>query len=335
MARKTSVPRANREVVLECIHQNCPSCGQKMWSDYDNFRTIRTLEGVVRLTLKVRRCPNRDCERYHQVYRPESEGGWALPVHEFGLDLIAYCGALRYQEHRSVPQIHRTLRERGIAIAQRSVSNILERYDELLAVSLTDNQRLRKVIGSQKRVILALDGLQPEVGHEVLWVIRDCLSGEILLARTLLSSRGQDLEALLTEVTEALPVPIAGVVSDGQHSIRNAVAAALPEVPHGLCHFHYLREATRPLFEADRHAKKELKKLVRGVRPLEREVAEQEGPISEVIHGYCLAVRSSLTDDGHPPLDTPGLKLHERLTQLHSSLERVEKRGDFLPCWSN
>ena len=81
---------------------------------------------------------------------------------------------------------------RGIAIAQRSVSNLLEGYDELLAVSLTDNQRLRKVIGSQKRVILAIDGLQPEVGHEVLWVIRDCLSGEILLARTMLSSRGQD-----------------------------------------------------------------------------------------------------------------------------------------------
>ncbi len=205
------------------------------------------------------------------------------------------------------------------------MSNLLDRYDELLAVSLTDNQRLRKVIGSQKRVILALDGLQPEVGHEVLWVIRDCLSEEILLARTLLSSCGKDLEALLLEVTEALPVPIVGVVSDGQHSIRNAVAGALPGVPHGLCHFHYLREATKPLFETDRHAKKELKKLVRGVRPLEREIAEREGPISETIQGYCLAVRSSLTDDGHPPLDNPGLKLHERLTQIHSSLERVEK----------
>ena len=202
-------------------------------------------------------------------------------------------------------------------------------------MSLTDNQRLRKVIGSQQRVILALDGLQPEVGHEVLWVIRDCLSGEILLARTMLSSRGQDLEALLREVKEALPVPIVGVVSDGQHSIRNAVAAALPGVPHGLCHFHYLREATRPLFEADRHAKKKLKKLVRGVRPLEREVAQQEEPIAEAIQGYCLAVRSSLTDDGHPPLDTPGLKLHERLNQIRDSLERVEKRGHFPPYCSN
>ena len=88
MVRKTSVPQANRKLVLECIDQNCSSCGQKMWSDYDNQRTIRTLEGIVRLSLKVKRCHNRDCERYHQVYRPEEEGSWALPGHELGLDVI-------------------------------------------------------------------------------------------------------------------------------------------------------------------------------------------------------------------------------------------------------
>jgi len=37
-----------------------------------------------------------------------------------------------------------------------------------------------------KQVILAIDGLQPDMGDEVLWVIRECQSGE-LLARTLLS----------------------------------------------------------------------------------------------------------------------------------------------------
>ena len=33
-----------------------------------------------------------------------------------------------------------------------------------------------------------------------------------------------------------------------------------------MCQFHYLREAARPIYEADRHAKKELKKKVREVR---------------------------------------------------------------------
>ena len=69
-------------------------------------------------------------------------------------------------------------------------------------------------------MILALDGLQPDVGHEVLWVLRDCLSGEVLLARSLLSATQEDLAALLTEVQQALRVPIAGVISDGQLSIR-------------------------------------------------------------------------------------------------------------------
>ena len=201
-------------------------------------------------------------------------------------------------------------------------------------VSLTDHRRIKKILAAQPQVILAIDGLQPQVGHEVLWVIRDCLSESILLARSLLSSREEDLKVLLSEVVEALPLPIVAVVSDGQVSIRNAVAQALPGVPHQLCHYHYYKEALKPITEADRHAKKELKKLVRGVRPIERSVADNQEPISEVVNGYCLAVRSALTDDGHPPLDAPGLKLYERLTNINSSLERVEKSAPPAPSVS-
>ncbi len=67
-------------------------------------------------------------------------------------------------------------------------------------------------------------------------------------------------------MAEAIGVAVEGVVSDGQTSIRHAAAAALPGVPHQLCQFHFLREAANPVYEADRHAKKELKKRVRGVR---------------------------------------------------------------------
>ena len=77
-----------------------------MWNKYDNLRRIRTLKGVTQLRLKVRRCATSECERFGLAYRPEAEGKWALPQHEFGFDVIAHVGALRYQEHRSVPQIH-------------------------------------------------------------------------------------------------------------------------------------------------------------------------------------------------------------------------------------
>ncbi len=80
MARRTSQPEATREEVLECVQQTCPWCGGWMWNKYDNVRRVRTLEGVVQLRLKVRRCATPECERFCQPYRPEAEGKWVLPL---------------------------------------------------------------------------------------------------------------------------------------------------------------------------------------------------------------------------------------------------------------
>jgi hypothetical protein len=176
-------------------------------------------------------------------------------------------------------------------------------------------------------VVLALDGLQPDVGHEVLWVVRDCLSGEVLLARSLLSATTKDLAPLLREAAEAAGVPVLGVVSDGQASVRRAVAEALPGVPHQLCQFHFLREAAHPVFEADRHAKVALKAQVRGVRPIERALEGRDDREAEAARGYCAAVRGAITDDGRPPLAASGLKLRARLEALADSLDRVAEKG--------
>ena len=298
-----------------------------MWSAYVSHRTVSTLKGVYRIDLHVRRCRNRSCSRHHRPFRPEAEGRIALPQHEFGLDVIALIGELRYQQHRSVPEIHQELLARRLDICERTVTNLLDRYDELVSVRLSDSRRLQSITKKQGRVILALDGLQPDVGHEVLWVLRDCLSGEVLLARSLLSSTEHDLAALIREVKRNLSVPIMGAVSDGQRSIRKAVASALPRVAHQLCHFHYLREAARPIYEADRHAKKELKKRVRGIRPIERQVEVRSDQEANAIRGYCSAVRSAITDDGRPPLQASGLKLQGRLSAITASLSRVRKKG--------
>lgn len=330
MARKTARPSAASEHELFPRITRCPECGQPMWSAYMSHRTICMLDGLRKFRLQVRRCRTSGCRSYHRPYRPEEEGRLALPQHEFGLDVIALVGTLRYQGHRSVPEIHRELLGRGLAVCERTVTNLLDRYDELLAVHLSDSRRLQQITAAQGRIILALDGLQPDVGHEVLWVLRDCLSGQVLLARSLLSGTQADLAGLIGEVKAALSVPVAGVISDGQHSIRNAVAAALPGVPHQLCHFHYLREAARPIYEMDRHAKKELKKRVRNIRPIERQVEARAAAGDRqagAVLGYCSAVRSAITDDGRPPLESSGLKLHERLTAVSTSLAKVEEKG--------
>ena len=79
---------------------------------------------------------------------------------------------------------------------------------------------------------LARNGWPPDVGHEVLWLLGDCLSDEVLLARSLLTGTEHDLAILIREVKRNLRVPIVGAISDGQRSVRKAVAGALPKAAH-------------------------------------------------------------------------------------------------------
>src|SRR5260370_20003245 len=274
MGRSGILSAATHERTLSTLREKCRACGQRLWMAYHHHRTVVRLDGLWRLTIRVRHCVNTTCSQYHRAYVPEEAGAWALPQGEFGLDVSALIGHLRSREQRSVPQMHQLLRERGVAIAERSVTVLLHRYEALVALHLADATRLRDRLRPQGGVILALDGLQPDVGHEVLWVLRDVVSGEPLLARSLLGATADDLAPLLEEVQTVLAgkrredeIPINGVISDGQVSIRHAVARVLPGVPHQLCPFHYLREAAKPIFAADRHAKKELKNPVRGGRP--------------------------------------------------------------------
>jgi hypothetical protein len=329
MARLTPRPVPTEMQTLKPLLRYCPTCGETLWAAYYNYRTITTLEAVLGLTLQLRRCLNQACPHVHHPHRPEQEGRLALPKHEFGLDVIAFVGQQRYGHHRRVPEIHQALSERRVAGAPRTVTNLLERYDALVALALQDPTRLQRLTQVRGRIILALDGLQPDVGHEVLWVLRDCLSGEVLLARSWLAATHDALAHLVQEVQQALQVPMVGVITDGQPSSRAAVAQARPGVPHQWCQFHDLREAAKPIDDADRHAKNILKKQVRGVRPRERQLEGRTDHEAEVVRGSCRAGRSALTDDGRPPLAASGLQLHDRLTAISDSLERVEKRG---PC---
>ena len=103
MARITPRPPPTQTLVLSCLNQRCPVYEGPLWFAYENARKITTLDAVIGVTLQVRRCVNPACAYYHQPYRLEQEGRIALPHHEFGLDVIAWIGAQRYQDGCSLP----------------------------------------------------------------------------------------------------------------------------------------------------------------------------------------------------------------------------------------
>src|SRR5947209_13721040 len=152
MARTTPRPGPTAHHTLLPLTTACPACGGPLSLDYYNERTVTTLDEVLRLRLRlrlrlgIRRCHRHGCGRHRKPLRPEAEGRIALPHHEFGLDVLALVGSLRYNGHRSIPEVHQELTARHLRLAQRSVCNLLDRYDELRALAAQDPARLHPLL---------------------------------------------------------------------------------------------------------------------------------------------------------------------------------------------
>jgi hypothetical protein len=207
-------------------------------------------------------------------------------------------------------------------------------YLALLRASQADLETVLAPIAEEHGgLMVALDGLQPEQGNEQLWVVREVQSGAILGAANLQQANAPFLVALL-EPIRATGLPILGVVSDAQESIRLAVAEVFPGVPHQLCQYHALREAAEPLWEADRHLLVEAKQELRPLRDVEERIRrpgvpeEPTDPADAVVLDTVLALRQTVREHGKLPFDFAGLRALDALADLGQTLDRcLAKRG--------
>ena len=89
-----------------------------------------------------------------------------------------------------------------------------------------------------------LPGIQPEKGNETVYLVRDALTGRVLAAENVTSSETAVMKALLAPIV-ALGVKVLGTITDAQESELLAVEALWPDVPHQVCPFHVLRDASK------------------------------------------------------------------------------------------
>jgi hypothetical protein len=210
-------------------------------------------------------------------------------------------------------------------------------YLALLRASERDpRERLAATVAEHGGLILALDGLQPEQGNEQLWVVREVLSGMVLGTANLQQASAPFLARLLRPVRDT-GLPVLGVVSDAQESIRLAVAAVFPGVPHQLCQYHALREAAEPLWDADRHLLVQAKKELRGLREIDERPRRPArpaptDPASAVVLDTVLALRQVVRERGQLPFAFAGLRALDALGDLGAPLDRcLATRG--MPGW--
>lgn len=330
-------PRPHRRYRPEVTH--CAWCGQALVYSHSVWaKWVQSLDRIEHVTNLGYRCPAATCPGHGTVVRSARAEARQVKGSTYGLDVLAHIGALRFGQHQTRAEIWRHLEQQTVVrICERHVQNLLEIYLALLRASQQDLPAvLAPVVEAHGGVIVSLDGLQPEQGNEQLWVVREVLSGTILGAANLQQATASML-ALLLEPVQAAGVPVLGVVSDAQESIRLAVAAVFPGVPHQLCQYHALREAAEPLWEQDRHVLVEIKQELRGLRDVEERTRrpnapEPSDPTSTVVLDTVLALRQVCRERGTLPFDFAGLRAMAALDDLGASLDRCLGKGPN-PVW--
>ena len=312
-------------------------------------RTIITLKGALQMTHVGYRCPNADCPDRSSVYRSALADAQALPGFTFGLDIVALVGYLKLHHHQTVDEVHQGVNERlktyQISMSRRNVMYLFEAYGSLLkaAAQNKSDPAFQDWLGQVRLdggFLISIDGIQPDKGNETIYLVREVITGRLLHAQNVRTSDTETMKQVFLPVID-LDVPVLGIISDAQQSIRDAIASLWPDVPHQTCQFHYLQEAARPIFEFDRAMRAKMRKtLTEKLRPLrpqierriqslaevQTEEAHNERQQMQIIDSYVVAAQASCHVDGKLPFDYPGLKGYQALDALDQSLQQVKKR---------
>jgi hypothetical protein len=341
---------------LDVLDRNCPACGRMMHICDHRYRRFHTLDGPVQLICKLNHCPDPACPGHAKTKSPELESTLALPQMAIGWDVFCWIGHRRCSRHMAIPLIRsELLDDYGIKLSDDAIDQYIRRYQVMLAARQQDPEALRRHYEGVAEIILCIDGLQPEKGHETLYVVRELTRKRVWFAEPLLSATEGEVRRLIQKAkqwAESLGTPVGLWMSDKQGAFITGIAAEFPDVPHRYCDNHFLRDLAQPVLDADSHAKVQMRKKVRGLRTIEQAVLQRQptptqddgtpetpeatgtatpatdpspavvDPAGSVVLDYCAAVRGILNDDQGGPLHPPGLRMAEALNEVQESIHR-------------
>src|SRR3989441_3283245 len=350
-------------VVLEVEDHVCAVCGAALHICDHRRHRIFTLQGPVEVVCKLAHCSDHHCAAHAKTRSPYAETLLTLPWWLIGWDVLCWMGHRRFARHWSVPQIRS---ERAdpyqIPLSADAIEDAVRRYQTMLAARQQAPEVVAAAYQNVETLVLSLDGLQPEKGHETLYVVRELNAKRIWFAEALLSSSADEVRRLLMQArawATQLGLPVHLWLSDKQDAFVTGIAAEFPGIPHRYCVNHFLRDLAKPMLEADSHAKVTMRRKVRGLRAIERKVLQQRRRIAgetpavapapttpatpppanqlatdipvvtepptdagEVVLDDWRAVRGMLHDDQGGPFQPPGFRMAEALGDVRASRQR-------------
>lgn len=351
-----------KPLVLDVDDRNCRVCSEFMHVCDHRKRHVYTLEGGRLLVNRLQHCVDKKCKGSRVTVSPEGEMAVAMPGWAIGWDVFAWIGHRRFARHWAVSQIRQELWDsRKIRLSDDAIEKYIGRYQVMVAARQEDPVQLAKEYRGVDSVLLSIDGLQPEKGHETLYVVRELRCRRVWFAESLISSSAEEVRRLIVRakgMAKRLGKRVEGWVSDKQDAFLTAIEAEFPGVPHRYCRNHFLRDLAKPMLEKDSHAKVAMRRKVRGLRAIEKDVLAARGSkdatkksasaaragndrskrrsppkgaaadgvdpdvAGQVALDYCTTVRGILNDDQGGPLSPPGLRMANALKDVRESLRR-------------
>ena len=267
-----------KQVVLSVEQENCSLCQRHLHVCDHRFHPILTLQGPLRLVCKLAHCPDPCCAAHCRTLSPLAETQITLPYWLIGWDLFSWLGFRRFRRHWSIPQLQAELRDSyGIRLSDDAIAGYLKRYRCMVAARHQDATLLAEHYQDIDKLVLTIDGLQPEKGHETLYVVRELRGKRVWFAEALLSSSADEVRRLITKAKDCarqLGKPVELWMSDKQDAFVSGIEAEFPDAPHRYCQNHFLRDLAKPVLEQDSHAKVQMRKKVRGLRDVEKQALE-------------------------------------------------------------
>jgi len=345
MKRARSYPNVMRRWYRPMEHE-CPECHRTLRQAMTlSKRTVITLAGVIRLIHAGYRCPDGQCPGHERTRASAQQRmRWRCPASPMGWTSCSWWGGCTPASHQTVDEVHEELLERlaplGVRISRREILYLFEAYCTLLRASSEAKDDLEWLAQVKKNggIIVSVDGIQPEKGNETVYVVRDALTGRVLAAEQVTSSETEGMKALLAPVVALeveRKVKVLGTITDAEVCELKAVEALWPQVPHQVCQFHALRDASKSAFEADKQVKtamrKQLQPKVRAVRKQIKKrlptASPDEAKQLAVLDDYATGVLTGLNTDGLQPFKYATVEATALLDEIEASLEQLSKKG--------
>ncbi|MBF0503015.1 MAG: hypothetical protein HQM09_22965, partial [Candidatus Riflebacteria bacterium] len=221
---------------LEIVSKKCDICDSTLKICDHRFHRFFSFYGPTEIRAKLKHCINPSCPNHYKTMSSEDELLLTQPRWLMGWDVFAWIGHRRFSRHWSTKEIEMELRDsHDIFLSHDTIGLAIQRYQTMLAAREQDPLLLRQQYRHEKEVILMVDGLQPEKGHETLYVIREYHQKRVWFAEALLSSTQNEIQSLFHRVhtwVDIVGKPVRLWISDKQQALVKGIAEEFSDVPH-------------------------------------------------------------------------------------------------------